>query len=420
MKKYGTLLLLHVLCLSQITIKAMETVQNKVEVPQGPMDYEWFYNTDNLYALANRYHQEQDWQKASDIYSYFSNLGSEYDRNKARLNLAACLMALRKETEHWAAFDALLNINESKTISVEKIAHVGEEKDKKSVLVRTDQVGIGDIFHFFSAANELKNRTGWYVIMSVPGFLKQTLASAADEYGFELVGGKDIQPITNYETHLISLLGHLKLTPAQMIPEKVVFTAPERAMNVVLEQITPMLEQGNTVAAVFLGEDRQATFIGGKKLPYNTKNHGRHLNSAPFNELLKKHSKLTLMDCGTKTSRVIIDDEQKNQYMIIPEEQQPFDTLIAFARIMSAKKQIVGFGADNGPTNVFARSLDHEAQNRMALIIPNAQEHDMRMEGPGEVYKQMISNCWVYKCPTPWHQTECIGKAYQHMLEYTQ
>jgi hypothetical protein len=71
-----------------------------------------------------------------------------------------------------------------------------------------------------------------------------------------------------------------------------------------------------------------------------------------------------------------------------------------------------------GQTNVFTRSLDHEAQDRMALIIPDAQDHDMRMEGEGSVYKQMISNCWVYKCKTPAEQTRVIEQAYNDMLKY--
>ena len=72
-----------------------------------------------------------------------------------------------------------------------------------------------------------------------------------------------------------------------------------------------------------------------------------------------------------------------------------------------------------GQTNVFARALDHDAQKRMAFIIPNPQENDMRMEGEGSKYKHMISDCWVYKCETPLDQTQVIENAYNDMLQYT-
>ena len=277
-----------------------------------------------------------------------------------------------------------------------------------------------------SAVDAIQNCTNWKAIVSVPNFLKETLASAAQEYKFTLIGAKDEQPTTDYETHLISLLGHLKLTPYNMNPEKVVFDAPTRAIQVVLEQISPALNEGNTIAIVFLGENRQATLIGGKQLPRNKEDHGRYLDSEPFNALLKKHPKLTLLDCGGKTSRVAIDKDQEKQYMIIPDEQQAFDTIIALARIMSAQtkdgrycgKRMIGFGSDMGPTNVFARSLDLAAQDRMTFIIPNEKEHDMRMNGKGDVYKQMISNCWVARCKTPSDQTRVIEESYHRMLTY--
>lgn len=65
------------------------------------------------------------------------------------------------------------------------------------------------------------------------------------------------------------------------------------------------------------------------------------------------------------------------------------------------------------------RALTKDVQCRMALIIPNGSqdtgEYDMRMEGEGDVYTQMISNCFVYKCATPADQAAVIEKAYQDM-----
>jgi len=395
---------------------------------KGPMDLEWFYHDKNPFALANALHQEQNWTLASEMYTQYLkyNEGTEYDRNMARLNLAACLMAQCHATKHWAAFDALLDIPESQRISWETILNNDsliptDCYPRKTILVRTDQVGIGDIFHFISAAFDLRDCTGWNVIISVPNFLKQTLASPAEEYDFNLISiisENDTQPTVDYETHLIALLGHLNLAPTAIDPEKIIFTAPERAINLVLEAIEPVLGQGNTIAAVFLGEERQATLIGGKQLPRNSNDHGRNLDSEPFKQLLRNHPTLTLIDCSNKKNRVTIDEDQKNQYLIIPNEAQAFDTTIALARIMSAKKNIIAFGSNNGPTNVFARSLDHTAQDRMAFIIPNAKENDMRMEGKGAVYKQMISHCWVYKCQTPNDQTKVIEQAYHDISKY--
>jgi hypothetical protein len=82
---------------------------------------------------------------------------------------------------------------------------------------------------------------------------------------------------------------------------------------------------------------------------------------------------------------------------------------------MNVNKKIIGFGADNGPTNVFARALNQEAQRRMAIIIPG--ECDMRTEGPGNTYKQSISHCPVYRCETPQDQTSVIQKAYADMTK---
>jgi hypothetical protein len=413
MQHHKALLLLTILCASSMTL-------NSKEKSPGPMNAKWFYNKENAFAKANNLHQQQQWAEAAAEYKRLlanKNIGSEYDRAMAEVNLAACLMAQRQATEHWASFDELLDIEQSKRISLKEITKAKDETEKKTILVRTDQVGIGDIFHFLSAAHELKNRTKWDVVLSVPGFLKETLAGAAQGYNFTLVDTKN-EPCTNYETHLVSLLGHLKLSPAQMNPEQVMFTTTERAMEAVRNQINPFLAQGKTIVMVDRGDvGRQATLIGGKQLPYDPKNHGRHLDSEPFNQLLKKHPNLVLLDCSGKNHRVAINEAQKHQYLVIPDEEQPFDTKIALARIMSAKKNIIGFGPDMGQANVFLRSLDHDAQNRMAIIIPNATEHDMRMSGNGSIYKHMISNCWVYKCETPAQQAEVIEKAYQNMTK---
>ena len=418
MQQYNRFILLHIVSLMFTSLNSMEKPQEK-----GPMDSVWFYDKHNPFMLANQYHQCCLWKNAEAEYlalleeNAYQKFLSYYDKNKAFLNVAACLMAQRKATPYWRNFDLLLSIPSSKRLSDKILNTLPFNKAKKTVLVRTDQIGIGDIFHFFSVTEDVKINTPWDVIVSVPNFLKDTLASAAQAYDLQLVAAEDEQPITDYETHLISLLGHFNLQPHCMNPSKVVFTAPERAMNAVKQQLTPLLKE-HVIVAVFLGGSHQTTLIGGKQLPHNTKHHGRHLDSAPFGSLLEKYPHIILLDCNGQNNKIVIQDMYKNRLLSLAQEEQPFDTIIALGHFMSGKRKVIAFGADTESAHVFARSLDHFAQNRMAFIIPNSKEYDMRMEGKGSKYKQMLSHCWVYKCKEPTDQTKVIKKAYLDMKPY--
>lgn len=188
------------------------------------------------------------------------------------------------------------------------------------------------------------------------------------------------------------------------------------------------LKGGKKLGVVFLGEDRGATLMGGKKLPHNPKEHGRHLDARAFEPLLKKHEDLILIDCNSSKSHIQFDDDDKDNLVMsaefekrvvtLPEEQTPFDSIMALGRVVSVDRpNYVGFGSDNGPTNVFGRSLTKKAQNRFAFIIPNPEEYDMRMEGDGDSYTQMISDCRVYKCSAPDQQEATIEKAFNDIEE---
>jgi len=124
-----------------------------MEQQQGPMNAEWFYAQNNPFKTANELHQDRKWQDAETEYNQklSEDVGSEYDQKMAKLNLAACLMAQRKPTEHWSNFDALIGIPQEKQLSPQALT---DKENKKSVLVRTDQVGIGDIVHFLETTNE--------------------------------------------------------------------------------------------------------------------------------------------------------------------------------------------------------------------------------------------------------------------------
>ena len=410
-------------------LTCMEPEQHK-----GPMDSKWFYDMDHAFFQANHLHQEQKWEEASREYRdvlaqlkptdnvrkpdqmhLILDSTTEYHIHKAQLNLAACLMAQKQETEHWASFDALLDIPKPKRISSSLIHQHDKPLKDEIVLVRTDQIGLGDIFCFLSAAHELKKRTECLILLHIPALFREALASAAQEYGFTLMKTKEASLITQYETHLIALLGHLHLKPSQMNPEKVVFAASEKIMNAVLKQITSILEQGNILVIADKGVNQTISLIGGRQ-------HSNDLRSEPFTDLLDKHSNITLMDCSPPSNQIIIRDEQKNRYLTIPSEKNnPLDAIIALGRIMSAKKKIIAFGADIGQANILMRSLDHDAQNRMAFIVPEYRDYDIRMEGGerGSKYKHMISNCWIYKCDIAPRQCHVTEEAYNDMLQYT-
>jgi hypothetical protein len=393
----------------------LSTLCDAAEQKKGPMNPDWFYGQ-NVYMAANLLHQNEQWEGAEKLYKELlqENAGDEYDQANAMINLAACSWAQRKATNGWKAFDDLIDI-EKKQLLCPRIIENAKEKEKKSVLIKTNQVGIGDIFGFMEAAKELKNRTDWDITLAVPHFLKSSLAGVDKAYNIHIIGTNDEQPKVDCITHIISLPGHLELHPSSLIPEKVVLTPSESAQADVNQQLAPFLSTGKTIAAVFLGEDRAATLIGGKQLPRDQKKHGRHLDSEPFMKLLSENPDLVLIDCRTKASQIKVDDDKKSRCVPLAAEREAFDTVVALAAAMNNHKNIVAFGADNGPTNVFIRALSKEAQKRMAIIIP--AQCDMRTEGPGNVYKQSISECNIYKCGEPKNQAAVIAQAYKDMTK---
>lgn len=408
-----------VLLLSIASSPVHAMVQNNASQNGGPMNAEWFYDENNPYKSANDLLQNQQWGLAAEEYRKLlaEKVGTEYDQDMAALNCASCLMALEKPSMQWGAYDALSGIPKEKRLTNDLL----NSNFKGSVLVKTDKVGIGDIVHFIETLAELKDRTNAQVTLSIRPFLKWAFKKFAEDTGITLISEKDAQPDTDYVTHIIGLYGHLNLYPGGLCPSGMFFTAPEEAMGKIRDLLEPKLtgwNSGNTVAAVFLGENRQATLIGGKQLPRDMTKHGRQLDSQPFMRLLEKHKKgqLYLLDCGTKDSKLVVDPEFKDLVLDIPADNG-FDTFIALGRFMSMVKRVVAIAADQGPANVFARSLDDEAQNRMAFIIPNSKEHDMRMNGEGAQYEQMLSFCRVYRCDTPADQETVIAQAYADMAQ---
>ncbi len=114
------------------------------------------------------------------------------------------------------------------------------------------------------------------------------------------------------ETHLISLFGHFYQRPESLEPETVIYTAQEEAVAKVCDVMHQ--NKGKIICPVFLGENRQATLIGGKQLPRDPKKHGRHLDAKAFESLLKKYPRLVLMDCNTIKSRIRFDEKGDTNY----------------------------------------------------------------------------------------------------------
>ncbi len=421
--KYFTLSLA---LLFSIPISAINANQNlPADSNPGPMNTDWFYDQQNPYKEANQLLQEQQWSDAEKKYVDLlsQNAGSEYDQDMAKVNLASCQTAQRKKAPGWQSFDRLMGIPKERQLSQDVQAG-----DGKTVLVRTDKIGTGDIFHFAEAAAKLQ-KAGYQVVFSVLNRLKPRFEGIAEKYRFKLVGEKDEQPETDYETTLPGLYGHLNMSPEDLSPDSAMSTADEETLNKIHELVNLILKKNrkNKILFLFLGDNRAATLMGGKQLPRDSDAHGRHLESAPVNELLKKNPELYVVDCGFGDSKLKADDAVKGRVLDLPRDKA-FDTFVAAAIVMSKQKRMVGIGADNGPTNVFARSLDPNAQNRMGIVIPNSNEYDMRMHGDascpkykkypfGERYIQMLSKCFVYKCNTPKNQTEMLAQAYAELIK---
>ncbi len=400
---------------------AMEKEKSTEVDMRTPMDSEWFYDKSTHYPKANRMADKRQWELAEKEYrKVFSKeeVGS-YDSDMAILNEAAAQFAQGKSICGWAVFDEFGTPDENRWQGTNGVSLLG------SILVKTDQIGIGDIFHFLKAVDELKKRSA-DITLSVKGFLHSALKGAAEAYKFTMKKPDEVNP-EDYSatTHLVSLLGHLRMNPCQLAPEKVVLTTSDQAVGKITQAIAPYRAAKKKIAVVFLGENRQATVMGGRKL------HRRHLDANAFKKLLLRHPELIIMDCNTKNNRIFFiagkDEEDTHTTMFsefeervvqLPDEDTPFDTIIAMGLVANKMgTDYVGFGADNGPTNVFTRALSIDAQGRTALIVPDIDSGDMRMQGVGRSYKQGLSDCWVYPCDTPADQSEVILGAYEDMSE---
>ncbi len=399
---------------------AMETEEIKTaEVDmRTPLDENWFYAKHD-YSKANGMAGERKWELAEKEYDKLlaEKKGPEYDQRMARLNKAAAQFAQDKESDDWQVFDEFGTPDKNRMTRDD----YNRFSSKSTVLVNTHQIGIGDIFHFLKATDKLHKDTGAQVTLVAKGFLHNALGGAAEAYNFTLKTHDDPEKYT-FTTHLVSLLGHLKMQPQQLAPEKVVLTTSE-AVGKITQAIAPYQKQNKKIAVVFLGEEREATVMGGRKL------RRRHLDAKAFEQLLRIYPELIIMDCNTKKHRIYFDEHEvsnhtamspefKGRVIELPDEDDAFDTIIAMALVANGMgTDYVGFCADNGPPNVFARALSKDAQRRTAFIIPKSDSSDMRMEGSGSAYKQGLSDCWVYRCNKSDKQDEVILGAGIDMLD---
>lgn len=389
------------------------------------MNATWFYKKENPYAQANALLQLRNWRQAETEYQQLlaQKAGSEYDQNMAALNLASAQMAQRKASEHWQSFDKLCGISAKCRLTSEQLESLPTKKDG-TVIVHSDQVGIGDIAHFLPLLSILKKRGAPKVFFAVRDFMHAPLHGPSKAYEIDLINEKKADTVAGYHTHLIALYGLLQASPAQLACEKPIYTTTEEALHTMRNAINP--HEGHKMAILFVGEKRPATLIGGKQLPHNPEEHGRELDARAFEPLLKNQPTLLLLDCNPEKSRITFNTigschlemtpEYKKRIVPLPVENKPFDSIIALGLIWNRdEERFVGFAGDNGPPNLFAHTLTKGAQKRFAFIIPNGKEYDMRMEGEGPQYTHMLSHCPVYCCKTPAEQASTIICAYKEL-----
>ena len=402
-----------------------------MEKKASPMNAEWFYdNEDDLYSLPNGYLQNKKWSEAEELYdAILSHIKpserEKYNHHMAALNLASAQMAQRKPSEHWETFGKLCGIASERRLTKERLAELQAGADG-TVVVRSNLVGIGDIAHFLPVIPMLKKAGVKDVRLAVRGFMHSPLRGPSEAYGMPLIDEKEADEVEGDHTHLLALYGLLRLSPSDLRCEKAIYTTTETALGKIRESMDRHADK--KIAIVFLGEDRAATLIGGKQLPHDPKEHGRGLNARAFEQLLKEKPTLLLLDCNPEKSRISFDGEEhanlamssdyQERVIPLPAEDEPFDSVIALGLIWNKEEgKFVGFAGDNGPPNLFSHTLTKEAQRRLAFIIPNGDEYDMRMEGNGDSYTQMLSHCRVYRCTNPEEQADTIIEAFKTMTQ---
>lgn len=399
---------------------------------EGAMNADWFYDESILYAAPNSYLQEKSWEEAETVYKVMLEEDSRrgYDQNMAALNLACAQMAQGKASEHWKAFGKLCGIAPDRLLTEKDLTRLTSEKEGKeeeeesrTVIIRSDQVGIGDIAHFLPVVKKLKETGVKDVRLALRGFMHKPMQGPSKAYGVPLINEKELDEVKGHQTHLVALYGLLKVRPQDLACEEPIYTTQEKALGKIQEAITP--HESKKIAIVFLGENRPATLIGGKQLPRDKEAYGRELDAQAFERLLRKNPDMLLLDCNPEESRITFEGEENNlrmsaefkdRVLALSPEDEPFDSVIALGLIWNKdEERLVGFAADNGPPNLFARTLTKDAQRRFAFIIPNSQEYDVRMEGEGKKYTQMLSHCRVYKCDRPEEQADVIASAYSEI-----
>lgn len=395
---------------------------------KGPLNAAWFYSDQCPYAKANKLMQNQQWSAAAELYKHLleKDVGTDYDKSMARLNHAYCFLALQDKVTGWTEYDTLCGIKPERRMQ----GDVALKKEQEICIVRTDQCGMGDIVHFFPALEILKKKAKKLtVVVAVRENMVPVLEEPAKVYDVTLIDETKKDTIKGVETHLVSLLGYLHIFPKDLASERLIYGTSSLAMTHVKNMLSAIGKKYKRISPIFLGRKLSATLMGGRQLPHDPKNHGRHLDAKAFEKLLQKDPSLLLIDCNSSDIRIIFDknDVKKDTEYLLMDAQfkdrvlqlppdKNYDTILALTTYVNAGKyKWIGFGSDGGPTNIFTRGLSQDAQNRFAYIIPDSKEYDARMEGEGKKYKHMLSSCWVYKCENPEEQSDIIMQAYKDM-----
>ncbi len=397
------------------------------------MDAKWFYDEKNPYHAANMLLQKNEWQNAEGKYREFLNekRGTAYDQAMASINLASCRFAQQLAATHWTVFDS----DEMSDIKKENklTGLITSQKPGTEFIVRTNSLEIKDKVDFLGAIKKLKKTVQEKkVLVAVEKRLHSLFAGPVKEYGCTLIDENDADTYGGIHLHLMSLLGHLKILPHELAPDKAIYMPSNIALLSVKKTLDGLKKRDKKTRFLFvlLGENHQATFMGGKQVPVNPKSHGGHLNAGAFEKLMKDKS-LVLIDCNPENSHIrfnkkdeahlVMSSEFENRVVQLPNEEEAFDTVVALGLLAnSGEYTYSGFGADNDSTAVLIHAFSKEAQEKFAIIIPNGNEYDVRMAGELErekYYKHMLSSCRVYPCEKPEDQSGVIMQAYKDMIK---
>ncbi len=429
MKSYGHLFLLLVILVPSVHLNGADTALSLSCRGKVLLNDDWFYG-DSPYYDANRICEAGKWKEAPRLYEAIRNRNDslytqdnvlrfihdrapekmEYDKQMGLLNQAMCSIAQGEKSPHLTSVDLLVSIPEEKQISKHMI-NSGVLKGK-SVLVRTDEISMKDLFYFIGTVHQLQERAGCFIQLLVSPHLKSLLSSFAKAFRFDLLeeGGQSYTRHRGqgYMVHIISLAGHLELRPDQLGRKKIIANVNE-CIHSFIKRTIACTKHCKNMAIVMVANDAPITLIGGRKLDSSAGT----VHSKVWNKLLKDNRDLAVVSYG-KPDSIIFDKDHNNRAICLRESQKSFDILIALAYYMSLNQNVIALCDDTDDAAVFVSCLNPKVQKRMAFIVPD--KCNPYKEGEGLEYKDPTSKCRIYKYASSDDYIAVIQKAYKNTI----